>query len=250
MTPRVFLLTTICLHTTVALAGEPAVPEAEGILLPRNRVNLGLPVEARVREVRVEEGQSVRKGDALAVLYTESEELARDHAAAQLRKAEFTYRSKLKLKESNTVSEIEMVGAEADLDLAKIALKRAEADLRDKTLIAPWNGRVLRVLKSAGETVNRGEKVIELIDYSTIHVDVYLEAKFLTAVQQGQKACISGEAIGADPVGATVMMVDPVVEPGSGLSRVRLEMSNPGLRIPTGLPVKVQFGAPPSTAGK
>lgn len=241
MTPRTLPL--IALAFTRTLAAELAVPEADGIMLPRNRVNLGLPVEARVREVRVAEGQTVRKGDVLAILYTESEELARDHAAAQLRKAEFTFRSKQKLKDSNTVSEIEMVGAEADLDLAKIALKRAEADLRDKTLTAPWDGRVLRVLKSAGETVNRGEKVIELIDYSTIHVDVYLDARFLAAVRQGEKARVSGEAIGSAPAEATVVMVDPVVEPGSGLCRVRLEMPNADLRIATGLPVKVQFAA-------
>jgi RND family efflux transporter MFP subunit len=250
MTPRTLLFTALVFTSASLFAAEPIVPEADGIMLPRRRVDLGLPMEARVREVRVEEGQTVRKGDALAILYTESEELACDHAAAQLRKAEFTYRSKLKLKESNTVSEIEMMAAEADLDLAKIALKQSEADLRDKTLTAPWDGRVLRVFKSTGETVNRGEKVIELIDYSTIYVDVYLDAKYLAAVQQGQKAKVSGEAVGADPVSSTVVMVDPVVEPGSGLSRVRLEMSNPGLRIPTGLPVKVLFVAAAVTADK
>lgn len=239
MTNRTLLL----LALVFTHAGLAAALEADGILLPRHRVNLGLHVEARVREVRVEEGQSVRKGDVLAILYTESEELARDHAAAQLRKAEFAFRSKQKLMESRTVSEIEMVGAEADLDLAKIALRRAEADLRDKTLTAPWDGRVLRIFKTTGEPVNRGEKVIELIDYSTIHVDVYLEARHLAAVQSGESAAVSGEAIGAAEAEAKVVMVDPVVEPGSGLCRVRLELANPGLRIPTGLPVKVRFGA-------
>jgi multidrug efflux pump subunit AcrA (membrane-fusion protein) len=42
---------------------------AEGILLPRNRVNLGLPIEARVREMRVEEGQTVHKGEVLSFAF-------------------------------------------------------------------------------------------------------------------------------------------------------------------------------------
>ena len=222
-------------------AEEPVVPEVDGIMLPRHRANLSIAIEARVREVRAEEGQTVRKGDVLAVLYTEAEELECNRAEAQIKKADFTYQSKLRLKKANGVAELEVVGAEADLEMARIELARAQANLRDKTLTAPWDGRILRVGKSTGETVNRAEKVIEIIDYSTIYVDVYLDAKFLRGVRAGQKAEVSGEAIGASPKLAHVFIVDPVIEPGSGLSRVRLQMENADLRIPTGLPVRVKF---------
>lgn len=246
--PPLFSFTLFALGA-VAVA-EPAVPEVDGIMLPRHRVNLSLPTEARVRELPAEEGKKVKGGEVLAILYTEVEELDRDRAAAQFKKAEYTFKSKQKLKDSKSVADIEMVGAEVDLELARIDCERAKAELRNKTLTAPWDGQVLRVLKGVGETVNRGEKVIELIDYSTIHVDVYLDAQYLTAVKQGQKAKVSGDAIGAQPAVATVMMIDPVVEPGSGLCRVRLEMANPDLRIPTGLPVKVRFDEPGIAARK
>jgi membrane fusion protein (multidrug efflux system) len=145
------------------------------------------------------------------------------------------------LKETNGVAELDLIGAEVDLELAKIELRRSRAELRDKTLTAPWDGQVLRLLKSAGETANRGEKIIELIDYSTIYVDVYLDAQYLNAVRPGQHANVSGDALGSMPAIATALMVDPVVEPGSGLTRVRLQMPNTDLRVPTGLPVKVEF---------
>lgn len=242
MKPRSLLLVlTLCGAPHLLMAAPPAALEADGIMLPRNRVNLSIPVEARLREVRVEEGQAVQKGEVLAILYTEAEELACDRAASQLKKAEFSFQSKTRLKQGNGVADIEMLAAEVDLELAKIEVARAKAELTDKTLAAPWDGRVLRVLRSPGETVNRAEKVIEIIDYSTIHVDVYLDAKHLAAVKPGQKAHVSGEAIGAQPMEATVFMVDPVIEPGSGLCRVRLRMANPELRIATGLPVRVKF---------
>jgi len=220
-----------------------SIPEVDGIMLPRHRVNLSIAVEARLREVFAQEGRKVKRGDVLGILYTESEELDTSRAAAQLKKADFLFKSKTRLKETKSLAEVEMLAAEVDLELARIEVERSQAILRDKTLAAPWDGIVLRVLKSAGETVNRGEKVIELIDYSTIYVDVYLDAKFLTAVKPGQRAKILCDAIGREPAIATVAMVDPVIEPGSGLSRVRLEMPNPELRIPTGLPVRVQFEA-------
>jgi len=217
------------------------IPELDGIMLPRQRVSLSIAVEARLREVFAEEGQKVKRGAVLGILYTEAEELDSSRAAAQLKKADFLFKSKTRLKETKSLAEVEMLGAEVDLETAQIELDRSRAILRDKTLTAPWDGFVLRVLKSAGETVNRGEKVIELIDYSTIYVDVYLDAKFLASVKPGQQAKIAGEAVGREPALATVKMVDPVIEPGSGLCRVRLEMPNADLRIPTGLPVRVQF---------
>ena len=241
MNSRSFLFSLVLLIAPLAGAEDLVLPEADGIMLPRHRVNLSIAVEARLRELYVSEGQLVKRGDPLAILYTEAEVLDTSRAGAQLKKADFLFKSKARLKETKSLAEVEMIGAEVDLELAKIELERSQAILRDKTLAAPWDGIVLRVLKSAGETVNRGEKVIELIDYSTIYVDVYLDAKFLTAVKPGQEAQVSGEAIGGEPVSATVLMVDPVIEPGSGLSRVRLQMCNADLRIPTGLPVKVRF---------
>lgn len=251
MSPRTFsfLLSLIVLCVSARTwSAEPSagttaktVPEADGIMLPRHRVNLSLPTEARVREMAAEEGVRVKQGDVLAILYTEVEELERDRATAQFKKADFAYKSKLRLKETKSVTELEMVGAEVDVELARIECERTKAELRNKTLTAPWNGQVLRVLKGVGETVNRGEKVIELIDYSTIYVDVYLDAQYLASVKQGQRASVAGDAVGTSPVTATVLMIDPVVEPGSGLCRVRLEMPNPELRIATGLPVRVRF---------
>ena len=248
MNPRLAL----CLLVALAIApvrAEP-IPEVDGIMLPRHRVNLSIAVEARLRELYVEEGQKVKRGDALGILYTEAEELDASRAAAQLKKADFLFKSKTRLKETKSLAEVEMLVAEVDLELAKIELDRAHAILRDKTLAAPWDGTVLRVLKSAGETVNRGEKVIEIIDYSTIYVDVYLDAKYHAAVKPGQRAKVAGEAIGREPVVATVRMVDPVIEPGSGLCRVRLQMANADLRIPTGLPVRVLFEPEGLAAGE
>jgi membrane fusion protein (multidrug efflux system) len=224
-------------------AAAQELPELVGISLPRQRVSLSLPMEARLSRLWVEEGQSVEADQTLAILYSESEELDRDRVAAVLKKAEFQYDSKLGLKSKNgqAISEAEVVAAEAERDVARIDLKRYRSVLRDKTLVAPWQGRVLRVFKGVGETVNRGEKVVELVDLSSVYVDVYVQAALLGAIQTGQTAQISGEALPGKTLQATVAMVDPVVDPGSGLSRVRLSAPNPQGEITTGLPVPVRF---------
>jgi multidrug efflux pump subunit AcrA (membrane-fusion protein) len=143
-------LIALCIPAPITRAGPPptgaakAVPETDGIMLPRHRVNLSLLTEARIREMAAEEGKRVKQGEALSILYTEVEELERDRATAQFKKADIVYKSKLRLKETKSVT-------------------------------------------------------------------------------------------------ATVLMIDPVLKPGSGPCRMRLEMPNPELRIATGLPVRVRF---------
>ena len=46
-----------------------------------------------------------------------------------------------------------------------------------------------------------------------------------------------------------MIYVDPVVDPASGSFRVRLELPNPDLSIPSGLRCAVDFGWEPLVAG-
>ncbi|MEY5008940.1 MAG: hypothetical protein RLZZ253_79 [Verrucomicrobiota bacterium] len=223
------------------VSGAEESLEVDGITLPRQRVSLSLPMEARVARVLVEEGQGVVEGQTLAVLYSATEELDCQRAEALLKRAEFQYESKRKLKVGQGISDSEMVGAEADREVARIELGRCRAVLRDKTLVAPWGGKVLRVLKGVGETVNRGEKVVELVDLSSVNVDVYVEAGKLGRVREGQEAELTGEGSPKGGVKGVVRMVDPVVDPGSGLSRVRLLVGNGEGQVLAGMPVRVRF---------
>jgi multidrug resistance efflux pump len=92
-----------------------------------------------------------------------------------------------------------------------------------------------------GETVNRGEKVVELVDLSSVNVDVYVEAGKLGRVREGQEAELPGEGSPKGGVKGVVRMVDPVVDPGSGLSRVRLLVGNGEGQVLAGMPVRVRF---------
>ena len=51
--------------------------------MPARSVKLSLPMEATLRELRVKEGEFVKKGDVLAVLYSPAESLDRDRADKQ-----------------------------------------------------------------------------------------------------------------------------------------------------------------------
>jgi multidrug efflux pump subunit AcrA (membrane-fusion protein) len=77
--------------------------EADAVLLPSRSVKLSLPVEATLRELRVKEGDFVKKGDVLAVLYSPAESLERDRAEKERELAAFELKVSEKLRAGDQI---------------------------------------------------------------------------------------------------------------------------------------------------
>lgn len=227
--------------------GEPL--SAEGLIIPFRQLRLSSPVEAIVRKTEVKEGDRVTAGQVLAVLYSPLDLLEADRAEKILAKAEFQWRANERLSRDKIVSEDKALVAKLEYDVALIESQRARAAIEDKTLRAPWDGLVIRVLKEAGETVARTQEVFQLLDYSQVYVQVYIDARYLPQIREGMMAEVrfasdgSRQSIKAVP--AKVYFVDPVVDAGSGLFRVKFLIPNGDFTIKPGLPATVVFAKVP-----
>jgi membrane fusion protein (multidrug efflux system) len=215
--------------------------ESEAIVLPSRSVSLSLPVEAILREVRVSEGATVQKGDTLAILYSPVESLEKDRTSKQLELAEFLLQNSEKLRANAIISEEAARQKSIDHDIAVIEAQRAKAVLDDKTLFAPFDGFILRIHKEPGETVGRVDKIIDIVDLRTLHVDAFLEGEWIGKINPSTAARIDIPSLGLEKIPVRIGMIDPVVDPGSGLFRVRLILPNPDLSIRSGVPARVVF---------
>lgn len=222
-------------------ANAAAAVEADAVLLPSRSVKLSLPMEATLREIRVKEGDFVKKGDVLAVLYSPAESLERDRAEKQRELAAFELKVSDKLRADAIVSEEQARQKQINHDVASIDALRAQAILADKTLVAPFDGCVLRVFKEQGETVARVEKIVEMVDFATLYAESYLESQWLGTIRRGSTAQIQIPQLGDGTRDAVVENVDPVADPASGLFRVRLVIDNSDYAIPSGVPAKARF---------
>lgn len=222
-----------------AIRGETL--EAEAIVLPSRSVSLSLPVEAILREVKVSEGSPVKKSDVLATLFSPVESLEKERTAKQLELAEFLLANSEKLRSNAIISEEAARQKSIDCDVARIEARRAEAVIIDKTLFAPFDGFVLRIHKEPGETVGRVDKIIDIVDLRTLHIDAFLEGEWIGKINPSTSASIDIPSLGLEKIHVRVGMIDPVVDPGSGLFRVRLILPNPDLSIRSGVPARVVF---------
>lgn len=219
----------------------PCTLEVDALLLPEKSAKLGLEEEATLRQILVGEGDFVRKGDTLAILYTESEELGLQKAEKKAEHAEFQRTVTSRLRRDKIVSEEEARQREIDEALARIEVLQAKAGLDEKTIKAPFDGYVLRVFKDPGEVVGRVDKIVEMVDYSSLVAEAYVESQWFGRIRSKASADVKVQVLGEKVLPATVVSVDPVIDPASGLFRVRLRIENDKLSIPSGVPAKAKF---------
>lgn len=224
---------TLAALLNVAAHGAPL--QVEGLVLPFREVKLGSPVDAVVREIKVKEGDWVKQGQVLALLYSPVEMLEAKRSEKVLQKAEFDWRGNERLLKDKIVSGDKALASKLEYEVALIESQRALALVDEKTLKAPWDGQIIRQFKEEGETVTRIQEVFQLINYSKVFAQLFLEAAYLPKITEGQAVKVRVPLLSGHEYDATVHFVDPVVDAGSGLFRVKVLLPNPEHLIKPGV---------------
>lgn len=229
-------------------------PEYDGLVEPVRDVWMGLQVSGRVAELSADEGDEVEEGRRLLalddrieqleverrqVVFEDESELQAARARGELLKQEVASTREL-FKSTASVSREELERKEVEFRLSQIEIGRLEQDRRRTAaelaiarerlalnyIDAPFAGVVAEVRVDEGESVQSGQPVLRLVDVSRAFLVLNLPAEALHGVRAGQPAALRFR--GEVPVVKTgvVAFVSPVVDPASGLRRVKMLFEN------------------------
>lgn len=249
-----------------AIAAQEVRPNilASGTLAFRTEVNLTAEVTARVAEILVEEGATVKKDQLLLRLDPESynniiarEEagvrqnrisIERQRAVVALREQQYERSQKLaavNIIDKNRLAEDrnQFIVAEADLKSSEEALRRATATLGDareqraKTEIrAPINGRIVSLPIKVGEVAIpstaslAGAQLMKLADIAAIVAEVKVDEADVAKITLGQRADVFAAAYPDTALAGRVekIALTPTVD-GQGRSyKVTIAIEAPG----------------------
>jgi len=242
MLKRMVLLGFVVLGS--ALAGATPARAAgelfEGLIYPSEVVRVSSQVPGILEEVAVERGDLVRKGQVLARLKSGQEraalELSRANVAFLKRKAE----RNVELARKKLISANEHDELETDLRKAELQLEEAQERLKLRTILSTIDGVVTERLMAPGDYVGEAP-ILKLASLDPLKVEVVVPARRFGSTRRGMKAQVMPES----PVGGTypgkVTIVDKVVDAASSTFIVRVDFSNPGLKVPSGLKCRVHF---------
>lgn len=245
------------LFTTIELPGE--------IVMDADHLAHIMPLlPGVVREVRKKLGETVRKGDVMAVI--ESRELADAKAAylaasERVALAQATFTREKQLWEKGISAKQEYLDAKKGLSEAKIEHRSAEQKLRflgfsdafiqdlqkhpERSLIryvimAPIDGTVVQKHITIGEKVGGDTEIFTIADLSHVWIDLSVPQKDLVSIKRGQKTLIS-LGFGTPDAEGMISYVSPMADRKTRTALARVVLPNPDRRWRPGLFVKARI---------
>jgi len=240
--------------TVSAQAPEPAatpapaaeVLEVEGLIGPEQEIDLAAPSEGLITEILVPEGSRVAKGDVIARLSDDEEqillrtaELQRLKLVEDVASTERLYRQSAASRDDYKRTVLDSQRAEAERDLHAIRLEK-------RKITAPCDAYILRLLKQPGESVQNLEKFAEWVATDRLLVTAYIDGQHLGRIPVGTRAQILPPDDGGRPVEGEVVVSDPVLDPGGKVFRVRVRAEDPERKLVPGTRTKLRFPLPGS----
>lgn len=120
----------------------------------------------------------------------------------------------------------DLQAAEANVESARGALIKAQADLSDRTLVAPATGTVTLVNVKVGEQAVPSVKVVALQDVAQLHLEANVSEADIASVAPGQSIDVTFDALGVGRhFKATVQTVNPASTVVSGVVNYKVTAS-------------------------
>ncbi len=220
--------------------------EAQGRAAPLRSAPLQAEVSGPVISVPVQEGARVSKGQMLVRIDPAEYELRVRRAEADLAYAQAEFEGLIlgddRLEDAQLRAKRERLarlrsgipGAEAALEEAMYQLERTE-------IRAPFAGRVADLVVDEGARLQVGDAVVEVVDLSTVDVEVEVLERALPAVEPGRVATVRFAALPEEPFEGQVETVNPMVNHETGTARVAVRLRNPQAKVLPGMFAEVEI---------
>ena len=223
--------------------------ELSGVVDARRSVRLFVETRGSVLEVGAEELDRVAEGQLLVRIDPLEAEVGVERARANVARTE----SELSLAGAELERQRSLrkrgVSSDADLDSAENArkvaaavlrqaraeLKQSRDDLAKKTIVAPFEGVLRSFQVEAGEYVQPGQEIGELLDLSTARASIGVSDREGVAVRAGQRAELRVEAFPGEVFTGQVLRVGGAFDRETRKFPVEVEVPNPGARLLPGM---------------
>ncbi len=224
-----------------------------GALLPWEEARIGPQfISAYVTQVTVRPGDSVHRGQVLALLEPEKARTRSEASSMQVKALEA--REEALRKESDrikgllkkgivSVNEAEKKLAEANSEQAKVGAAKAELgssslEVQDSTLRAPFDGEIAERDLDPGAFVRPGTSIVTVVNRKKIRVSVDASEGDFAMLAPGTPVRLHLLATG-EWLEAPITRRSPSADGSTRTIHFEIDLPNPGNRIPAGTTAEI-----------
>ena len=198
-------------------------------------------VGGEVRQIFVEEGDSVQAGQVLARLDGDRLRLTLAQTDANLRKLERDYKRTLELADKGLVPKSTAENTKYDLDALRAGYESARLELSYTEIRAPINGVISARKIKVGNTIGPNEPTFTVTDLDPLLAFVHVPEKEFRKIAPGQNAEVVIDALGGARFAGTISRISPTVDPQTGTFRARVEVPDATRTLKPGMFARVNI---------
>ncbi|MCA0894419.1 efflux RND transporter periplasmic adaptor subunit [Microbulbifer agarilyticus] len=208
---------------------------AVGSLRAVNGVDVTTQAQGKVKAIYFESGQPVDKGAVLVELIAEPETAQIEVLEAERRLAEREFKriSELYKKGVATLRELDEAQSNIDQVLASLLVQRAT--IEERTITAPFSGRLGIRRVDLGQNVAPGDAVVSLQQLHPIFVDFSLSEQDFSRVKEGQGIELNAPAVPTQTFQGRITAIDPAIDPRNRTFLLQATLENPEGRLRPGM---------------
>lgn len=206
-----------------------------GSLTAVNGVDISSEASGIVKDIKFNSGQIVNKGDLLVLLDTSVEEAQLKDNESKLKLAEINYERDKTLAKKNVLSQSSLDTSLAQLEEAQAGVERTKAIIKQKTITAPFSGKIGIRQINIGEYLSAGTTMVTLQSLNPLYVQFNLPEQYLPLIYLQQPVDISVNLAGGMTVHGTITAINAKVNQTSRNILIQATIPNDGLRLYPGM---------------
>ena len=202
----------------------------ESVAVPLSFLATGI-----VEKVLVEEGQTVEKGQLLAVLNNDDFKNAWQISKAKLNQAEDAYNRLEPVYKKGSLPEVKFIEIKTSLEQARSMASISEKSLKDCKLYAPSSGIIGRKIIESGMSIIPGNPVFQLVKIEKVNVKIPVPENEISGFSKGMEARITVPALGNQLFEGKISEIGVLANPLSHTYMAKIELANPDKLLKPGM---------------
>ena len=200
---------------------------ASANLVAEFEVKMLAEVEGRVASLQVEEGQVVHKGQQLATLVRDDQQILLRKAELRQSNARADYDRAEDLIAKELISREEYDRLTVDYEIAQQELAEARWGLGKTILRAPFDGRVTDRMVQVGQNVRPADELFQVTDFDPLIARIYLPERDVLSMEAGRDVRIVLNADESLRFAGRIRQISQVVDTATGTVKVTVEAVEP-----------------------
>lgn len=220
---------------TVAYESWQPTITATGTIRAVKGVDVTTEITGLVKEIPMNSGKEVKKGDILVELNASTELALLAALEAQAQLAEVTYQRDKAQYAIQAVSKAVLDADEANLKDKSAQVIHQSSIVAKKTIRAPFDGRLGIININLGQYLNPGDKIVTLQSLDPIYVDFALAQQEFPEIKENQPITFITDTYSAETFTGKINAINSKVDPITRTVAVEAILTNPDRKLLPGM---------------